>query len=984
MKTISWNCKGLRSPRVVRGLARLLKKETPQLVFLMEARSTKNELTKLKQRFHFKFDIAMDCRGSGRNRAGGLCLWWNEDLDIDNTSYSQNHIAGSCKLEDEDELWSFAGIYGYLEGARKKETWSLIHELREQGSNKIIFFGGLNDIVSEADKVGGISRSVSQLQWGRNAMEIYGLDGLPALFFQKYWSSVGNETVHYVMDILNNNRDLTAINNTFITLILKKKQPSTPRDFRPISLCNVIMKAVTKLIANRLKTFLPSTISEEHSAFIQGRLITNNALIAMECFHWMKHKKKGKRGTMALKLDLSKAYDRMEWSFMLKSMRIVELPQTFISLIQMCITTVSYQLLINGQPSKKFTPSRGLRQGDPLSPYLFFICAYVLSGMLRNEVENGGIHGVQVGRRSPKISHIFFADDSLLFARASAVEAGRIQQIRLDYEKTSGQSINADKSEVSFSSNVSEEAKDRVKEILRFQGVNHHSRYMGLPVVFRRSKKEVFQLVIEKVWKKVKGWKEKFLRRAGKEVLIKAVAQAIPTYNMSCYCISESCCKEIEAMLGKFFKGRYYPRCSIADALPGFNPSYAWRSILSSQELVLNGSRWRIGNGKKVSINGDKWIPTLSNFKPSSPDAILDPSSNVSSLIDSEMEWWNHETLRENIDENDVSHISSIPLSFYPPENKIIWHHESNGEYFVRSAYHVQGGMCNSNRLGSSSLDYHGFWKQLWKLKANPRIKNFMWRVIKNILPSKENLQSKGVMTDGLCPLCYSEAESTCHLFLRYAFVKKVIFSSLLEIRLPDASDIADWLDDIFKKKDFKLGQLVATFLWKIWKFRNFVIFKEGKPYPWPQQRKVAAMDRDPKGWVVQTDAGCFDEGIISFGCVICDPTSSIFLSATKRFPNVTNPTNADITAIRWALQMAHDLGIQEFVLQSDAMAVVDCINGWNNYADLSLIRRNVSKPSYGSEDIDKVASVYMWVYQVRKLVRSSMSLGAEASIMHG
>lgn len=115
-----------------------------------------------------------------------------------------------------------------------------------------------------------------------------GPDGLPALFYQRYWSIVGNEMEHFVLDILNNNRDPAAINNA---LIPKKKHPSNPRYFRPISLCNVIMKAVTKSIANRLKTILPSIISEEQSAFIRGRLNTDNALIAMEWFHWLKHKK---------------------------------------------------------------------------------------------------------------------------------------------------------------------------------------------------------------------------------------------------------------------------------------------------------------------------------------------------------------------------------------------------------------------------------------------------------------------------------------------------------------------------------------------------------------------------------------------------------------------------------------------------------------------------------------------------------------------
>lgn len=115
--------------------------------------------------------------------------------------------------------------------------------------------------------------------------------------------------------MLNEEQEFQDMNKTFIVLIPKCKNPSSPKDFRPISLFNMIMKIVTKTIANRLKALLPAVIDEEQSAFVKGRLITDNTLIAMECFHWMKKKKKGKKGVMALKLDMSKAYDRIEWSF---------------------------------------------------------------------------------------------------------------------------------------------------------------------------------------------------------------------------------------------------------------------------------------------------------------------------------------------------------------------------------------------------------------------------------------------------------------------------------------------------------------------------------------------------------------------------------------------------------------------------------------------------------------------------------------------
>ncbi|XP_058756923.1 uncharacterized protein LOC131630149 [Vicia villosa] len=115
--------------------------------------------------------------------------------------------------------------------------------------------------------------------------------------------------------------------------------------------------------------------------------------------------------------------------------------------------------------------------------------------------------------------------------------------------------VNLDKSEVSFSQNVREEDKGMIRSMMGVKTVANHSRYLGLPMIFGRSKKEIFSLVVERVWKKIKGWKEQFLFRAGKEVLIKAVAQAIPTYVMSCYKLPKAVCKEIESMLAKFWWG---------------------------------------------------------------------------------------------------------------------------------------------------------------------------------------------------------------------------------------------------------------------------------------------------------------------------------------------------------------------------------------------------------------------------------------------
>lgn len=273
-----------------------------------------------------------------------------------------------------------------------------------------------------------------------------GPNGLPALFYQKYWDIVGRDVTSVALEVLNNGKSPEDINKTFLVLIPKCKNPTTPKDFRPISLCNVLVKIVTKAIANRLKRVLPKIIDEEQSAFIQGRLITDNALIAMEFFHWMKKKIKGKKGTMALKLDMSKAYDRIEWCFVHQVLASMGFPDHMTHLITRCISTVTYQILINGQPSSSFSPERGLRQGDPLSPYIFILCANVLSGLIHNEVNKGAIHGIKIARAAPQISHLLFADDSLLFSRANIQEAETILQVLQTYQRASGQVVNLEKS----------------------------------------------------------------------------------------------------------------------------------------------------------------------------------------------------------------------------------------------------------------------------------------------------------------------------------------------------------------------------------------------------------------------------------------------------------------------------------------------------------------------------------------------------------
>ena len=184
-----------------------------------------------------------------------------------------------------------------------------------------------------------------------------GPDGMNALFYQKFWHIVGDDVVCAVMVFLNNGNMLPEINHTNIVLIPKVKDPEKMFDFRPISLCNVIYKIISKVLANKLKQVLPHIISPKQSAFVPGRLIIDNVLVAYETLHTMHARKKGKKGSMALKLNISKAYDRLEWQFLQGIMEKMDFPTQWIERVMSCVTTASFSILVNGKPYGMVHPS---------------------------------------------------------------------------------------------------------------------------------------------------------------------------------------------------------------------------------------------------------------------------------------------------------------------------------------------------------------------------------------------------------------------------------------------------------------------------------------------------------------------------------------------------------------------------------------------------------------------------------------------------
>jgi len=311
------------------------------------------------------------------------------------------------------------------------------------------------------------------------------------------------------------------------------------------------------------------------------------------------------------------------------------------------------------------------------------------------------------------------------------------------YQDVSGQRINLDKSEMVFSPNVTSYFKKSIQEHLPVKISENLHKYLGMSINFGRSKEQHFQFIMDKIWKKLKGWKEKNLSFEGRGVLIRAVAQALPTYYMSCFMLSKGLCSKIEksvcsfwwgtkrkihwtknenlfkskhmgdlgfktlrefnyamlakqawrfptnptSLIAKVFKAKYFPHSDVLQAPTGCNPSYAWRSIHSSIWVILKGSCLKIRDGNSIRIWEDNWIPSHNNFKVLSPKEDNSQVRMVKDLILTNPLRWNSDYLNTHFLNIDKEHIEQIPLIGSSHKDELMWMFEPNGVYSVKSGY---------------------------------------------------------------------------------------------------------------------------------------------------------------------------------------------------------------------------------------------------------------------------------------------------------
>ncbi|KAF7838798.1 ribonuclease H [Senna tora] len=717
-----------------------------------------------------------------------------------------------------------------------------------------------------------------------NGTKAPGPDGMPPIFFQQFWDIVGDDLTGMVGSFLSRGNLLRSLNKTNIVLMPKNDEANSFKDYRPISLCNTAYKVISKTMTNRLQPLMKDIILPYQNAFVKDRSIHDNLILAKEILHYINGCRKTKKSWAALKVDLHKAYDKISWQFLEDVLRHMKFPPLWCKLIVECVTTPSLRIKINGDYTDWFHPSSGLRQGDPLSPYLFVLCTNILSSYLIKAQNLKLIQGPKIHRQACPLNHLLYADDLLLFFNSTSLSCTRVDRLLHYFGEASGLFMNKHKSEIKVSPNTQDHLKNQIQSILHCPIVDILGKYLGGYIDGANPDRLNASLIISHLQQKLSGWKATFLSQAARYTLIQSVLATIPIYIVHFTTLTDKESKICDSLMNNFFWGSWGDRkvahliswkkiCRMKDfgglglrkiktlnqAILGkqawrvisnqdclmsqmmrkkyisstkpweikkpYNASPLWRKIQKNTSILTNHIKWRVGNGHSIHLSDSKW------FQPDHPAQGLEKVNQL--LIAGR--FWDHHKLRLLYDREKSNQILNINISHTNQPDKLIWDLTPHGQYEVKTAYNF----LSSN--SGSTIHRNVDWKEYWRLKLLYKILILWWKTLHNGLPLRLNLVKRGYQIDDICPFGCVTSESEQHLFKDCQFAKLVWFGSSLMLRTESITQpsIIDWIDDCFNQaiysRDSNLINTVQDAIlvcWSIYTHRNNFIFQNANKDP--------------------------------------------------------------------------------------------------------------------------------------------------------
>ncbi|KAL0295375.1 UNVERIFIED_CONTAM: hypothetical protein Sradi_6838000 [Sesamum radiatum] len=399
-----------------------------------------------------------------------------------------------------------------------------------------------------------------------------GPDGFTSSFFKAAWPEIGEDICAAVKEFFLSGRLLKQINATVLVLIPKVQTPTRVSEFRPIACCNVLYKAISKILVRRMQQVLHSLVDFSQNAFVPGRSIADNILLAQELLSGYNQTRLPKRCT--IKIDIQKAYDSVRWDFLLETLHLFKFPLQFISWIEQCVTTAAFSIALNGQLHGFFKGTKGLRQGDPSSPYLFVL---VMEGCTFCPATKRGVRG---------ICSIIWPTDWV-----------RVQ---------------------SYFQELYKERQD-ILNTLGFQEGCLPIKYLGVPLTASRLTVEDCQPILNKITSRLAGWTHLNLSLAGRAQLLKSVLGSLHMYWASVFLLPKSIIRGIEQLMRSFLERetqdqedqtsiwvswvlRYRLRNQPIWTVNISSASWSWRKLVKASFLLKEGLDYRVGDGHKFRL----------------------------------------------------------------------------------------------------------------------------------------------------------------------------------------------------------------------------------------------------------------------------------------------------------------------------------------------------------------------------------------------
>ncbi|XP_056692063.1 uncharacterized protein [Spinacia oleracea] len=722
-------------------------------------------------------------------------------------------------------------------------------------------------------------KEIKDVMFAMNDSKSPGPDGFTVGFFKKHWVTVGFSVCDAVRSFLTTGFLLKEWNHSLLVMIPKRDIPEDTGHLRPISLCNTVYKCASKCLVARLKLVLPSIISPSQHAFISGRFMTDNIILSHEVIEKINGHRRGGSYLASLKIDMSKAYDRVYWDFLLRILRAYGFPQHWINLIYQCISTVSYKVLINGHTSEQFKPKCGIRQGDPLSPFLFLFCMDILSRMLQLGNDLKQFKGISLTRGTPQMTHLFFADDALLFFLATKDSCSAVSKILHRFCRISGQQLNLQKSFFKVSPNTPSAERQQFKDILRMDLVQSFGTHLGVPIDLTGKKHSNFQFLVDKVAGKISAWNSCPLSQCQKLILINSVLIAMASHVFSCMEVPASISSKLDSIITRFFwagkagKGMHWvnrgilhlprglgglgirstsclnkallmklvwrlnskPNSMLAEfvgkkfknplrtgvqaSLVGHRFSWGMRGIGRSINLILRGCNWKVGNGRTIVAGRDRWLDGDTPVFSSTVTLRHAKDWKVHHFILPSGTEWNHGEIRSCFEFSDARRIVAMELPFNGAEDFLFWKYHKSGVLTVKTAYAMLAAEDANDRCIDSGNE---FFKTLWSMNILPKWKLFLWRLLHNGIATKVNLGRRGIHLSMICDLCDAGDEDIQHLFRFCDIAQRVWRNGALGIHseINETMSFKEWFlfyIRLFQRLDGKNSPRCIYFISTLW-----------------------------------------------------------------------------------------------------------------------------------------------------------------------